>query len=500
MSRIGQRDPLRDEDDEFEEEVYEEDDDYSDDDYEPADDEDAGQPVGDGAIHDDAKAMDIESLRNMFSESESESDFSMNDSDVGESANRMHIKTKKKRTGKSHQREEKLSDEVQELLEHAQEAFTSRDYKTAVALAEEAVKEDPKARRAFDLLAAIYEDLGEPHRVLIAKVAAAHLNKRNKDRWLEVAQLSSAQGQQEQAIAFLGLAHRADKSDYRIQMQRVGMLMGRDDFGSFRRALKYLKQLRAGFLDQMTPDERSEVFMDIAACLQKLGRQDEAIALLEELMRQNLEPDVYNEPEVGFNWQLLHNLTELYESEKQYRKAIRTIKTVARWILGRPSETWWDDVKDDSEFDERRRSNKRFQKSPWAGDDSRYELVIDIRVRLLLLRIKLNDFEADMLPHVNVLKQYPPESYGDLYLAVGAALQDVGQHGVALGLFEMIRNAYGEVSGQYQDCFAYEDTTNKNRKLQLKFFCTLQRATFDLATSRTLRKCTTTYWSANQAT
>jgi general transcription factor 3C polypeptide 3 (transcription factor C subunit 4) len=162
-------------------------------------------------------------------------------------------------------------------------------------------------------------------------------------------------------------------------------------------------------------------------------------------MRKNLEPHVYGEPEVVFSWQLLHNLTELYESKKQYRKAIRTIKSAGRWILGRASETWWDDVRDDSEFDNRRRTNKRFTKSPYANDDSKYELPIDIRVRLLLFRLKLNDYENDMIPHVNNLKEYPPETHSDLYMTVGAALQDAGQHTTALDLFEMIRDAFKQV-------------------------------------------------------
>ncbi|ANB14861.1 transcription factor TFIIIC subunit TFC4 [Sugiyamaella lignohabitans] len=387
--------------------------------------------------------------------------------------------SKKRGRGRGGYREPELSPEVTKLLAEASLAYSNQDTDTAIQLIEEAITLDPSARRAYILLAAIYEDTGDWHKVLAAKITAVHLNKKNYDEWIECAQLSEDLGNPAQAVEFYGQALRVNPQKVDVQLKRVELLR---QIGNYTRALKAALNIRQNLfylIDDVS--QKSNLIMDLAISLKSLGRAREAIEIYEDILAQNIryddikrkrelegeeEPesdsdldsddlsdgddetngrrrrrrprrDKY-EPEIPFLFNELNNLAELYYYEKDFSKVLTTVRDVARFLNGRKEETWWKEVKTDAEFDERRKKLAKFKLSPYANDDSKFELPIDIRYWLVLSRLELDKDPSEALNHVKILQTFPPLHYSDLYLSIGEALYTHGHYAPALELFEAL--------------------------------------------------------------
>jgi general transcription factor 3C polypeptide 3 (transcription factor C subunit 4) len=377
-------------------------------------------------------------LLDLFSESELDDD----DDEFQDWSDSMDEPTtsKKKNKGRTGG-ERELRPEVQNLINEASHAYSNKQHEIAIKLAEEAISVDKNARLAYTLLGTIYEDMHDMPRSLAAKVAACHLNKKSYDDWMEVGRISEELNLVEQAVAFYGQAAKLRPLNYEIRIHRGRLLMQQE---RYTRVIEVLNKVRSQLFESIKENEvKSAVLLDIASALEKLGRREEAIDMYEEILNKCIESP--KDAVMVFNFQDLNTLVELYHHQKLYTKAIKTIKKISRWILGREDETWWDDFKDDSEFDERRRKNRRFQKSLHRGNDQSYNLPIDLRVWLLLCRLESGRDFDEALEHVRILRRYDAKSHADLYQLVGGALQDHGKYREALELLACLEE-FEEVS------------------------------------------------------
>jgi hypothetical protein len=74
--------------------------------------------------------------------------------------------------------------------------------------------------------------------------------------------------------------------------------------------------------------------------------------------------------------------------------SIRLIHSTSRWLRGRSGEVFWDNVNDSGEWDEgdERRSRSPYY-APGKGDVSRYTLPLEIRVRLGINWLRVNNLQ-----------------------------------------------------------------------------------------------------------
>ncbi|KAA8909261.1 hypothetical protein TRICI_004573 [Trichomonascus ciferrii] len=366
-------------------------------------------------------------LRDIFSDAEDDMDDEF-EAELEEEDRDGQKKVKKSRSGGSGH---PLSHEVKMLLSECTRAFTDMDYSTAIKLAETAVQEDKNAKEAYVLLAAIHEELGNMEKVRLAKAAAMYLDKRNAEGWKEIAQMSVESNHLYDALEFYTQAINADGKDLEAMNGKIEVL---EQIGDIRKAIDVLKRMR-----KVDPTN-AETLVRMAHNLAELHKTSEAVALYEDLLDRNQDPyiDRRNLQEFGFSE--LNVLIELYFVQRAWIKSIKTIKRVSRWILERGDETFWDEVKDDSEFDTRRFRNKRLEKCDSYHSPEKFALPIDIRVKLLLCRVRVGDYEEATV-HLSYLKELDAAEYGDLYLEVGKTLQQYGHFADALQLFVMLDHA-----------------------------------------------------------
>ncbi|CAN6610691.1 transcription factor tau 131 kDa subunit [Trichomonascus vanleenenianus] len=346
---------------------------------------------------------------------------------------------KKTNKGKVAPGEHQLTHEVQVILSACIECFTKKDYESAISLAEEAIRQDMNCKQAYRLLEDIYEDLGQPEKLLSAKIMVVHFEKKNKEKWLEVADMSREMGLKEQASELYRRAQRVDPTDYRLMYLRAQLF---DELGKRSKALDlYWKLRQRGHYD-------NRLLLSICQNLMALNKIREAVSLYEEVLRKNQE-DRYRTDVESFGFSELNVLAELYMqlNDHGYARAIRKIKSTCRWLKEREDEVWWDEYKDDTEYlDDRRVHDKRFQKSKSSKDPSKYFIPIDIRVKLLICRIKERQFDIAR-EHLEYLRRLSPLEYEDLYWAVGEAFFKAEQYEDALELFEVREEAIGATMG-----------------------------------------------------
>lgn len=373
-----------------------------------------------------------EDLRDIFSDVEDDSDtvydevFTSGERGTGE---RQPKQNKSKGTSGGHV----LNHEAQTWLNAANAAYVEHHYEEAIKLLEMVISIDGNAKSAYQLLSAIYEDLEDFPRMLAAKITAMHLDKKNQQGWTEVAYLSRDAGQLDQAIQFfqysstLGPLSPLQLSDWADLYEQTGQ---------YQKAVDLFTRLRKLFPDN------PKYLHQIAIMLSEQGRISEAIALYENLLHENQDPMVDREGRQPFGFSELNILAELYLKERSWMKVIVEVKRISRWLFDRSDEEWWDELKDDSEYDDRRWKVKKFEKSASANSAEKYQLPIDIRMNLLYARLKIDDIE-EALVHLKFLQELPVEGYSDLYLTAGIALQEAGLFEEALSLYTAYEGTLG---------------------------------------------------------
>lgn len=316
-----------------------------------------------------------------------------------------------------------IKDEARIYYNLAIKEYEENRFGDAIAMLEEAIKIDPNSKLPYVLLDAIYSDIGDIDKALRAKVAAALLD-RNKDDWIDVARISVDQGKFDQAVVFYERAIGLDPSDTTIMFDLFELLLSMNKLDQACSLMKKIHEIQPA--NPEYTNKLGQIYM-----LQ--GQVQDAVNLFENILQKNKE-NSFIDPEViqPFGWSELNSLAELYYKQKAWHKTIREIKSIARWILERKDETWWDDQKDDAEFDERRLEIKRSDRGKSRVDEpEKYELPLDIRVKLLLSRLQLDDIE-EAKQHNRFLLEADPTIYLDLFWEVGTTFMNAGYYDIGL--------------------------------------------------------------------
>jgi len=324
--------------------------------------------------------------------------------------------------------------EVVMLISRANELFVDCDYEAAEKMFLEVIKKDPRNFSAYKSLGEVYDRQNKMNKKCNAWFLAAHLNPEDGENWELVAKTSRDLGHTAQAIYCYGRAISAKHRTFDVFLQRAILYR---ETGQLGRSLEGLQKL------QRTFPSKSLVFRELALIYIQLNRVNDAIAMYLKIFEKNVskrlrkDADVESsfedsEDDIGatkargfpvFDWSSLNILAELFVKQKNYAIAIRTIKHAARWIQGREDEYFWEDVVDDSEFDERRYENSKFEALSDYLKTRSHKLPIDIRVKLGSLRLSLNHVDEALI-HFGFLLNEDILEMADLYSDAGTKLEE----------------------------------------------------------------------------
>ncbi|KAI8981952.1 hypothetical protein BDF20DRAFT_834618 [Mycotypha africana] len=330
----------------------------------------------------------------------------------------------------------RLSPEVKRQLGEANALYIARDYGNAIDKLQAIIQENPNAHPAWNTLGLVHEELGNTAKALQFRMFAAHLCN-DAGLWKELAHKSIENDAVKQAVYCFSKVLALDPNDLDALWDRAFLFkqMGRssDAIDGFLEILKHIPH-------------HFKVINELARLYRQQGKTKEAIKMYEdaidyhikmeqERMEEEEDEEEEDDEEDEFSDKLgyveLNMLSELYLILNDYRKALETIKNGLRHIQKRQHETWWlDHVDDDDEY--------------FENDEARTEFPIELRVRMGICRIYLNQVDLGT-KHFNYLLQYPPTTYPDLHQDIAYTYYDKRYFDLALAIFQKIIDVSDEV-------------------------------------------------------
>jgi general transcription factor 3C polypeptide 3 (transcription factor C subunit 4) len=266
-------------------------------------------------------------------------------------------------------REQALAAPVKALLSEANFAFIDADLPKTIAKLQEVIKLEPAVRSAWATLALCFDELKEPQRAMQSRIMEAHLTYQPIGLWVELANASREMEYYEQALYCLSKAITSSREKDRIDVidimwERCTLL---EEINEPKRAAQsYLQMLH------YRPQNQS-IIRRLIPLLFGLNMLDRAILILQKCEEWNMEafpdplldPAMMDEnvgPDVRYTYESSEvvTLADLLLRAGRPQEALDTIRRGARWLDGRGSEEYWDDVvSDDREFDESRDESDR---------------------------------------------------------------------------------------------------------------------------------------------
>lgn len=360
--------------------------------------------------------------------------------------------------------DENYSFEVRSLLGQANQAYAFQKLDEAMKAVKQIIQIEPGVYAAWKILGEIFSEKGDKNKCLLAWLTAAHARPKDWELWLMCAKMSldqygpDKQSYRDQAIYCYNRAIRANPDNIDAIYDRSLLLK---DAGQVTKAAE-------GFvmLNRLLPNDMS-VLKELAGLYIELGKISEAIEFYSrsvEFFKSTGNPDM------GFGWSELNIFAELYCMEKEWAKAIQTIKSLGRWLYGRASETYWDQINgDDREWDEddrpRRCLVREFESNRFPKES--YILPLELRVKLGLCRLRIGNKDEALVralktnsllfsfssslycepspnslqSHFRHLQDSNTLAYNDLFQEVGDTLFETGAYEDAITYYSVVVEA-----------------------------------------------------------
>jgi general transcription factor 3C polypeptide 3 (transcription factor C subunit 4) len=361
-----------------------------------------------------------------------------------------HAKKSKRR-----KRAEDPGPEFKKLQEQATGAFLSGELDTAMELARQAVMTNPEIYVAHSLLSDILIAKGNHKDALGALMTGANI-KKDPDLWLLVANKTlemagsiRTRGEYDQAVFCLTKAihysHGEDNFELRTRRRDLHLDAGHD----VKARIDTKTLLRA------RPDDLENLKLYAELCLESADASEIAAAreAYEQAFQLFADTDTFGDAEV--QWAHLNMYLDLADRSKDPVYAISQLKRLARWFLGRKEDEYWDNVTDDDrEYDsghERRYEIPEFKNSSNRSTDFYGDgLPLDLRVKLGIFRLKLNDHDEGLrhFDHIYELKDDITNVY-DLFYTIGDTLRLRAMFDQAIRFYQPIEVLEDELTDQF---------------------------------------------------
>ncbi|KAF3005162.1 transcription factor TFIIIC subunit tfc4 [Curvularia kusanoi] len=346
--------------------------------------------------------------------------------------------------------------EFKALQRSANERFIAQDYKAALEYGQKAVQLNPEIFDAHNIVAESYAAMGEELKSIESLIIGAP-TKRDPELWHLII---------ERVKKLDTTAHPTYTEEVKtaVVLQCLKSIIALDVTNYEARSLKLEIEARLGHvskcvnlgtkmlktLREQKEDPDTEVLKIMAMMGTSTPKQTRRhLAKIIDEFDQAIE--VYTgptrHPETSeLDWELINIYLDLLDRSGNHDYALKRLKDLSRWKQGRRNETYWDEQKDDREFDIEdvpRRVEvfdfKRKSKSAKYGES----LPLEIRVKMGLFRLRKSaDDYGEAMHHLQMLEpdDKSPDAlmwdYLDLFRVVADALHATGHDTEALRFYE----------------------------------------------------------------
>lgn len=302
--------------------------------------------------------------------------------------------------------------EFRHLQRSANERFIARDYPKALEFGQKAVQLNPEIFDAHNIVSEIYAAMGEELKSIESLIIGAP-TKRDPELWhliierikkLDTTDHPNYTEEVKTAIILQCLKsiialHVTNYEARSLKLEieaRLGHVSKCVNLGT-----KMLKTLRDKKEDPDTEVLKIMAMMGTSTAKQTKRHLTKIIEEFDQAIETYTGPG--RDPKASdLDWELINIYLDLLDRTGEYDYALRRLKDLSRWKQGRRNETYWDEQKDDREFDIEdtpRRVEvfdfKRKSKSAKYGET----LPLEIRVKMGLFRLRKS---ADDYPEAMV--------------------------------------------------------------------------------------------------
>ena len=348
--------------------------------------------------------------------------------------------------------------EFNALFLQATEAYMDEgDTEKGYELIMKAISVNPEIYAAHVLLADIFEARGEDEKALVALLTGAHTMPTDPEVWFTTAHahLEKLTGDREQAAKAAVYCY--------TRILHVNSARERHVEARFQRATLYreLAQFSKAMVDLevllVAMPRNSSVLRQIAELALDIKDVTKAKELYEDTLAYYRENGF--EDEESFTWTDVLVYAQILANEEPPEiatsHALKILKQLSRWLLGREEEAYWDQLEeDDREFDaedDRRVLLPEFVPGRHPFEAYGEGIPIEVRVRLGVLRLRQGEDAVDeAMAHLEWLDPESREEgasiyqYPDLFLEVAQSLLEIKEYNQALRYFQALKetNAY----------------------------------------------------------
>jgi general transcription factor 3C polypeptide 3 (transcription factor C subunit 4) len=303
------------------------------------------------------------------------------------------------------------SADIMVQLTKASEAWGQARFEEALEITLEIIRVNAETWDAWVMLASIYEETGNMAEAIMAKCFAAHLRPRDFDGWLNCAHYALddvTPGQRETNLATAQLCFSAAiKANPKSLKARVGKANCALEAGNSNvAAAEYSKVLKRRPYDMVLLRNMAEAAFDARNAKRYV---EEARGYYENLIKwirsggQPLRGD--------FEWSDVIIFVEMCAFLEKYSDATLALRSLARMLIGRAAEEFWDRFEDDREWDqdeERRLNVPEYDPHTYSQEMYGPALPLDLRAKLVIYRLKLQQ-EEEATRHMQWLDSQDPE-------------------------------------------------------------------------------------------
>lgn len=301
--------------------------------------------------------------------------------------------------------------DVKLRLSAATNAFMSGDLDEALRQVNDAIRINGEIHRSWSLLAEVLRERGDYKQSLLALVCAAHLQPKIFDVWLDCGRFAlelseevpeDADDTLRIAIMSLSQAVKIQPDNVGVRQLRAALYLTRESFKLAVSEYRWIVERSPHDVDALRGLADASVQLAESSRRQAEGQREIARDAYWACIQhfQSEYPIGSDNTQLTFTWDDAFAYVALLLHLEQFEDALQATRSLARWLLGRREDDYWDRLGDDREWDigdERRLDVPEFDLEKFQPESYGRGLPLRLRISLAICRLRLdrhNDEEA----------------------------------------------------------------------------------------------------------
>ncbi|WWC67957.1 uncharacterized protein I206_101876 [Kwoniella pini CBS 10737] len=341
----------------------------------------------------------------------------------------------------------KPSHEVTRLMGQANFQFVEEQYQEAIELYLEVLRHDPYMSAAWASLATCYDDTGDREKARQMRFLGAHIDN-DESAWRELAYEFKETGEKEDQFVYClrkALKFNPSATDLLFELGIIYIAQRQKT-----RASNVFRQL----IKNETFAHDFDVIMEFHQIMIEMNQRSYIVQTMREAFDWHLK--VFNPPifesNLGICTMSIERIIEMVDDFlvlDDLDQALEIARKGQRWLQGRKAQRNWDNFdKDDREYDPPGTSRLNSETKEMEENEG-FEMNVQLRHRLALVRLRLGDIEEAMI-HVNEILNLDVLQYHPLFVALAEAL-------MKCELWEKALDCYASI----QECEELPDSTEE---------------------------------------